>query len=184
MKKFLFFLVLSLFVCVSFVAAQPRIVEKKPEKIQPVTLSQVSFKAKYEGGMFGFSEKQSGTLKFDGNNLRLVFFDKNNKELFQIPYDAIQVIYPESKSVQSTGRKVMERMPIPGAGIAGIFMKDKNRYMIINFDDKDINAKGVVSFKFDSKETLTSAIQTLGDKAELQQRGDAFYRPKNPANEL
>jgi len=178
MKKFLFSLALSLFVGVSFVAAQPQIIEKKPEKAQPATLSQTSFQAKYEGGMFGYSEKQTGTLKFDGNNQRLVFFGKNNKELFGIPYDAIQVIYPQSKSVQSTGGKVMQRLPLPGAGIAGIFMKNKTRYMIINFDDPEVNARGAVNFKFDSQEMLRSAIQTLGDKAEMQQRGDAFYRPK------
>ena len=179
MKKFLFSLALSLFVCASLVMAQPRIVEKKTEpKMQPATLAQVSFKAKYEGGMFGYSEKETGTMKFDGNNYRLVFFGKDGKELFGIPYDAIQVIYPQSKSVQSTGGNVMERLPLPGAGIAGVFMKNKTRYMIINFDDPDVNAKGAVNFKFDSQELLNSAIQTLGNKAEMQQRGDAFYRPK------
>lgn len=189
MKKLLFTLAFSSFFCVSFVAAQPRIVEKKvekkSEKTEPVTFAQVSFKAKYEGGMFGFSEKETGTLKFDGNNQRLVFFGKGNKELFGIPYDAIQVIYPQSKSVQSTGGKVVERLPVPGLNIAGIFMKNKTRYMIINFDDADVNAKGTVNFKFDNQETLGSAIQTLGDKAEMQQRGDAFYRlKKTPPTEL
>lgn len=185
MKKILFSLVLSLLVCVSHAAAQPRIVEKKQEKTQPVTLAQVSFKAKYEGGMFGFSEKETGTIRFDGNNQRLVFFGKDNKEMFGIPYDAIQVIYPQSKTVQSTGGKVMERVPLPGAGIAGIFMKNKTRYMVINFEDPEVNAKGTLNFKFDSQATLSSAIQTLGDKAEMQQRGDAFYRPKKtPPTEL
>ena len=185
MKKFLFSLAFGLFAFASFAAAQPRITEKKPEKTETVTLSSVSFKARYEGGMFGFSEKETGTLKFDGNNYRLVFFGKNGKELFGIPYDAIQVIYPQSKSVQSTGGKVMERLPLPGAGIAGIFMKNKTRYMIINFDDPEVNAKGAVNFKFDSQEILSSAIQTLGSKAEMQQRGDAFYRAKKtPATEF
>lgn len=178
MKKILFALALSLFACASYAAAQPRIVEKKTETVQPATLAQVSFKALYEGGMFGFSEKETGTLKFDGNNLRLVFFGKNNKELFGIPYDAIQVIYPQSKSVQSTGGKVMQQIPLPGAGVAGIFMKNKIRYMIVNFDDPEVSAKGTVNFKFDTQEMLNSAIQTLGNKAEMQQRGDAFYRPK------
>ena len=184
MKKILFSLALSLFVGASFAAAQPRIVEKK-ERAQPAALAQVSFKAKYEGGMFGYSEKETGTLRFDGNNYRLVFFGKNNKELFSIPYDAIQVIYPQSKSVQSTGGKVMERLPLPGAGIAGIFMKNKTRYMVINFDDPDVNAKGAINFKFNSQEMLNSAIQTLGNKAEMEQRGDAFYRKKKtPTDEL
>jgi hypothetical protein len=30
--------------------------------------------------------------------------------MFGIPYDAIQVIYPQSKSVQSTGGKVMQQI--------------------------------------------------------------------------
>lgn len=185
MKKILFTLALGLFAGASYAAAQPRIVEKKPEKTQPITLAIVSFKARYEGGIFGYSEKETGTLKFDGNNQRLVFFGKNNKELFGIPYDAIQVIYPESKTVQSTGGKVMQRVPLPGAGIAGIFMKNKTRYMVINFDDPQVNARGVVNFKFDNQAMLSSAIQTLGDKAEMQQRGDAYYRPKKtPTSEL
>ncbi len=186
MKNILFLSVMVLFGCASFAAAQPRIVEKKPEKTQQTaTLAPVSFKAKYEGGMFGFSEKETGTIKFDGSNQRLVFFGKDNKEMFGIPYDAIQIIYPQSKSVQSTGGKVMQQIPLPGAGIAGIFMKDKIRYMIVNFDDPEVNAKGTVNFKFDTQQMLTSAIQTLGSKAEMQQRGDAFYRPKKtPTSEL
>ena len=72
----------------------------------------------------------------------------------------------------------MERLPLPGAGIAGIFMKNKTRYMVINFDDPDVNAKGNINFKFSSQGMLNSAIQILGDKAEMQQRGDAFYRQK------
>lgn len=177
---------MSLLIGVSTAAAQPRIVEKKPEaKPEPAALGQVSYKARYEGGMFGFSEKETGTMKFDGNNYRLIFFGKNGKELFSIPYTAIQVVYPQSKSVQSTGGKVMERVPLPGAGIAGVFMKNKTRYMILNFDDQDVDAKGTINFKFDTQESLNSAIQTLGTKAEMQQRGDAFYRPrKAPVTDL
>ena len=185
MKKVLFLTILFLFVSVSAVFAQPRIIEKKPEKPQPAALAQISFKAKYMGGMFGYSEKESGTLKFDSANFRLVFLGKNNKELFSLPYKAIQVIYPQSQTVQSTGGKVMERLPLPGAGIAGVFMKNKTRYMVINFDDSDVDAKGTVNFKLDSKELVDSAIQTLGNKAEMQQRGDAYYRPKTtPVTEL
>lgn len=178
MKNFTLSLILTI-LCLVGVQAQPRMIEKKPEeKKQPVTLADVSYKAKYEGGMFGFSEKEIGTLKFDGNNQRLVFFGKDGKEKFGIPYDAIQVIYPQTQSVQSTGGKVMERVPLLGAGIAGLFMKDKSRYMIVNFEDQDIDAKGAINFKFDSKATLQSAIETLGGKAEMQQRGEAYYRLK------
>ncbi len=187
MKKFTLGLIFTFSCLLGAASAQPRIVEKKPEEAapKPVTLAQVSYKARYEGGMFGFSEKETGTMKFDGTNQRLVFFGKDGKEKFGIPYDAIQVIYPQSKSVQSTGGKVMQQLPLPGAGIAGIFMKNKTRYMIVNFEDQDVEAKGAVNFKFDNSQLLQSAIETLGSKAEMQQRGDAFYRlKKKPADEI
>jgi len=36
----------------------------------------------------------------------------------------------------------------------------------------------LVNFKVDNKELLDSVIQTLGQKAQMQQRGDAYYRPR------
>lgn len=178
MKKILFLAGIFLLALTSTTAlAQPRLVVKDKEK-SPAAIAPVSFVVKYEGGMFGFSKKQEGYLKFDDANFRLIFFDKNNKEQFGIPYKDLIVIYPQSQSVQSTSGKVVQNIPIPGAGIAGIFMKDKRRYMVINFDDPDMNAKGTVNFKFDGAQLLDSAIQTLGDKAEMQQRGDAYYRPQ------
>jgi hypothetical protein len=157
--------------------AQPKIIEKKYEK-NPAVLAPVTFQAKYEGGMFGFSRKEEGTLRFDDANFRLVFFDNNNKERFAIPYKSIIVIYPQTQSVQSTSGKVVQNVPLPGAGIAGMFMKDKKRYLVVNFDDPDINAKGLINFKLGSREMLEKVIQTIGNKAEMQERGDAFYRPQ------
>src|SRR5215217_6810946 len=105
MKKLAVGLAFIIF-CFIGIQAQPRIIEKKPEKKEPAVMAPVSFKAKYEGGMFGFSKKEEGTLKFDDANFRLVFFDKNNKERFAIPYKALIVIYPNTESVQSTTGKV------------------------------------------------------------------------------
>lgn len=176
MKKIVYSLAFTILCFAGAAFAQPRMVEKKYEK-NPAIIAPISFQAKYEGGMFGFSKKQEGTLKFDDANFRLVFFSKENKEQFAIPYQAIIVIYPQTQSVQSTGGKVVQHVPLPGAGIAGMFMKDKKRYMIVNFDDPDINAKGSINFKLESREMLEKVINTLGDKAEMQQRGDAYYRP-------
>ena len=39
-------------------------------------------------------------------------------------------------------------------------------------------ARGIVNFKLATKELLDSVIQRLAGKADLAQRGDAFYRPK------
>lgn len=180
MKKLVFFFSI-LFLCFVGIKAQPRIVEKKIEKPTPAAMAPVSFKAKYEGGMFGFSKKEEGTLKFDDANFRLVFFDKNNKERFGIPYKALIVVYPNTESVQSTTGKVVQNVPLMGAGIAGAFIKEKKRYMVLNFDDPDMNVKGTTSFKLESKDLLESVVQTLGTKAEMQPRGEAYFRPANTA---
>lgn len=158
------------------VQAQPKIVEKKTAGAQPAAIAPESFKAKYEGGMFGFSTKEEGTLRFDDANLRLVFFDKNNKERFGIPYSALIVIYPNTESVQSTTGKVVQYVPY--VGIAGHFMKKKLRYLVVNFDDEDMDVRGTASFKLNGSELLVSVVQTLGTKAEMQSRGDAYYRPR------
>lgn len=165
--------------CFIGIQAQPRIIEKKPEVKKSTAIAPTSFKVKYEGGMFGFSKKQEGTMKFDDANFRVVFFDKDNKEQFGIPYSALIVIYPNTQSVQSTTGKVVQYVPY--IGLAGQFMKKKMRYLVTNFDDQDMDARGTVNFKLDSTELLESAIQTLGSKAEMQARGDAYYRPKKAA---
>jgi hypothetical protein len=67
---------------------------------------------------------------------------------------------------------------VPYAGIFGQFIKKKRRYLIVNFDDPDVKAQGTVNFRINNQDLLDSVIYTLGEKAKLTQRGDAFYRPK------
>lgn len=158
--------------------AQPRPTEKIPASPSstPKTPAPTSIPTRYEGGLFGFSENEKGTLKFDDDNERIVFFGKDNKEKFSIPYKAMQIVYPQSQSVRSnTGTAVSV---VPYAGIFGQFIKKKRRFMIVNFDDPDVKARGNVNFKIDDKELLDSVISTLGEKAGMTQRGDAYYRPK------
>ena len=62
--------------------------------------------------------------------------------------------------------------------MAGL-MREKRRYLVINFDDPDAEAAhGTMSFKLDNKDLLDSVIQTIGEKAKMTQRGDAYYRPR------
>lgn len=175
MKKVLFFLALSLFACASIVSAQPRPVEKTPTPKPVVQPAPASFEAKYEGGMFGFNKKEEGTLKFDDANERLVFYGKDQKEKFGVPYKSMLIVSPQSQSVQSTAGKVVGAV---FSNIVGGFIKEKRRYLIINFDDPDVEAKGVMSFRIDDQPLLDSVIVALGEKAELKQRGDAYIRPK------
>ncbi len=161
------------FLATAFAQITP--VEKAAEQ-KVVKLAPASVQAKYEGGMFGFGDHEKGTLKFDDTNERLVFFGKDQKEKFSIPYKSMLAIYPQSNSVRSNTGTVVSAVPY--AGIFGQFIKKKRRYLIVNFDDPDVNARGSVNFKIDDKVLLDSVIDTLGEKAKLTQRGDAYYRPK------
>ena len=175
MKKILFFLALSLFACASFVSAQPRPIEKAPTPPREVKPAPASFTAKYEGGMYGFTKKEEGTLKFEDANERLVFYGKDQKEKFAIPYKAMLIVTPQSQSVQTTAGKVVGAV---FSNIVGGFIKEKRRYLVVNFDDPDVEAKGLVNFRIDDQLLLDSVIVALAEKAELRQRGDAYIRPK------
>jgi len=133
--------------------------------------------AKYEGGMFGYREKKEGTLRFDDENKRLVFFDKDQREMISIPYASLLVVSPTSRSSPSTAGTVISNAPLPGAGLARL-IKEKKRYLVIQFDDPDANVRAVANFKIDGKDLLESVIHSLGTKAKLTQRGDSYYRPR------
>lgn len=174
MKKLLFFAIFAISATVAF--AQPRPADKSSTPAPVLKPAPPSFEVKYEGGMYGFEKKETGTLKFDDANSRLVFFGKDQKEKFGIPYHSMLVVFPQSQSVQSTTGKVVS--VVPYAGLLGGFIKEKRRYLVINFDDPDVEARGLINFKIEEKELLDSVIATLGQKAQLKQRGDSYYRPR------
>jgi hypothetical protein len=155
--------------------AQPRPVDRSttvPDNAPDV------FSARYEGGLFGNGAKEKGTLKIDEANQRLVFYRPGEqKEMFEIPYEALVVIYPDSKESVPQSGKVIGALPIPGAALAGLMSKS-TKYANLSFDDPDIEAKGTASFRFDSKEDLLTFINKLGSRAKMVQRGDAYYRRK------
>lgn len=176
MKRILF--IITAFVCFTAIGhAQPRPLEKTTTL--PANLP-ASFDARYEGGVFGASSKENGTLKFDDANLRVVFYRKDQTEMFGIPYEALLVIYPDSKESVSTTGNVVSRLPLPGAGLAGLLTKN-TKYLILSYDDADIDVKGTANFKFDDKDKLLLFINALGTKAKMKQRGDAYYKPKAKA---
>ena len=174
--RYLIFACTVIFLAAMTAFAQPRPIQSTPA-VKRAPVAPPTFEAKYEGGMFGYSSKETGMLKFDDENSRLVFYGADKKEKFSIPYDAFVVIYPQSKSVTSTTGNVVKYIPLPGAGLAG-FIKEKRQYLVAQFKDPDADVEGLVNFKLDKKELLDSAIQTLGEKANMQQRGDAYYKPK------
>jgi hypothetical protein len=132
-------------------------------------------KAKYEGGVVGY-RKSDGTINFDDTNSRLVFRDKANKELFSIPYKAVVMAWPDTKSQTSTAGRVVSAVPY--GGLPALLMKSKSRYLNVRYQDPDTGTEGAASFKIGDKDMLYSVLDTLGDKAALTQRGDAYIRPK------
>lgn len=175
--KTLLFIALALLLIPAASFAQPRPVETDGQV--PADLP-ASFQARYEGGIFGSAGKEKGQLKFDDANLRVVFFKKDGKEMFAVPYDALVVIYPDSKEGISKTGNVASRLPVPGAGLFGLMTKS-TKYLVINFNDPDIDAAGTANFKFDEKDDLLLFINALGAKAKMTKRGDAYYRPKRRA---
>src|SRR5687767_2700790 len=176
-------LIVALFLSVTAVVAQPRPAESTQKPSTSASTAPVSFAAKYEGGMFGFTKREVGTLRFDDDNERLVFFGADQKEKFHIPYKSVLVIYPQSKSVTSNTGNIVRHIPLPGAGLGGL-IKEKRRYLVMQFDDPDVAARGLVNFKLEDKALLDSVIRSLAGKAKLTQRGDAYYRPRTIKNEI
>ncbi|MEQ1605189.1 MAG: hypothetical protein ABL999_10005 [Pyrinomonadaceae bacterium] len=173
MNKFLVVL-LALVLFSGIAMAQPRPVEKTPSI--PANAPS-SYEARYEGGLFGASTKETGDLTFDDANERLVF-KRDGKEMFSIPYTSLIMVYPDSKDSVPQAGKVISHIPLPGAGLAGL-MNKSTKYANITFEDPDIQANGTASFRFKDKDKLISFINQLGVKAKMKQRGDAFYKPRN-----
>ncbi|MCD9186878.1 MAG: hypothetical protein LUM44_10625 [Pyrinomonadaceae bacterium] len=182
MKKVLFLLAFGLFSFASAVSAQPRPPEKTSDAkpAADVKPAPESFEARYEGGMFGYEGKAHGTLKFDDVNERLVFYGEDKKEMFAIPYETMLIVSPSSKKVQSGTGRAISAVPVFGAGIGGGLLKKTKNYMIIQFRDREVEVTGTANFLIDTNELLESAIHTLGKKAEMKARGNAYYRPAAP----
>ena len=141
-----------------------------------------TIKAKYEGGIFGYMKKQTGTLNFDDANRRLVFRDKQGKEYISIPYDSIAAVYGDTRSRRPTSATIIGSASI--YTLPALLIRSKYRYLTMQFNDPDTRVSGVTSFKVGTKELLESMVVTVAQKAELEQRGEAYVRkPKDKASD-
>ncbi len=175
LMKNLLFATIALFCFAAIMNAQPRPVDKGP--VQSTKPLPDSFKARYDSGIFGSTGKQKGYFKFDDGNEHVVFYREDGREMFSVPFSSINMIYPDVKEHTSQTGNVISRLPLPGAGLAGL-KSTESKYLVINFDDPDVDAKGTANFKFNDKELLLTFIDALGTRAKLKQRGQAYYRPR------
>ena len=134
-------------------------------------------KAKYEGGVFGYSKKMDGSLTFDDANQRLVFKNDKQKEILFIPYNALTGAYADTHSVRPAAATVASNIPTIYS-LPAHFIKTKVRYLTLQYNDPDSKVAGVTSFRLENKDILDSVLNTLAGKAGLNKRGDVYVKKK------
>ncbi len=134
--------------------------------------------AKYMGGFASYRKKQEGMLTFDDRNQRLVFRDKNEKEVISISYDAVMVAFADHETRRLMGNGT-QSVVLGGAGVLGLpalLLKKKFQYLTIQFEDPDTALKGVTQFKLKDREIIDSVAYALAQRAGLIQQGAIYTR--------
>jgi hypothetical protein len=134
-----------------------------------------TMKAKYEGGIFGYTKTMEGTLSFDDTNQRLLF-RKNNKEVFFIPYNAVNSAFADTQKRQPSAATVAQHVPWVGWPLG--LIKTKVRYLTLQYSDRDTNVSGITSFKLENKDLVDSVVYALANKSGLVPRGEIYVRKK------
>jgi hypothetical protein len=188
-------LLLMLFVSTAF-GQRPRVADDTPQQMPEETTTQPAAKpmptpppapkfakAKYMGGYFGLRQKQEGSLSFDDRNNRLVFRDKQEREIISISYDAVLATFADSEERQKMGNGTRQ-VVLGTAGILGLpalLLKKKFQYFTIQYKDPDTDVDGTTQFKMNDKELVRSMAHTLAQKANLVRRGEIYVRRKDAA---
>ncbi|HUS10491.1 MAG TPA: hypothetical protein VMZ30_08505 [Pyrinomonadaceae bacterium] len=179
--KFTGILLLTAVMAAAASAQRPRPVEKTAPtdatKATPATAPQ-TMKAKYEGGVFGYTKTMEGTLSFDDTNQRLLF-RKDQKDLFFIPYAAVNSAFADTQKRRPTAASVAQHVPYFGWPLG--LIKTKVRYLTLQYSDPDTRVSGVTSFRLDNKDLVDSAVFTLANKAGLVPRGEIYVRKRDDA---
>lgn len=179
LKKYGFAALFAVFFLISAlpVAAQrPRTPDDDPNQTVAPPPAPPTVKAKYEGGVFGYTKKKTGTLTIDSANNRLLFKDDKGKEMFHIPFGSITGAYGDSHYKQPAAATIASHVPF--YGIPASFIKTKVRYLTIQYDDPDSKAAGITSFRLDNKQLVDSVLYAVATQAGLKKRGDIYVRKK------
>jgi len=176
--KFLAAVLLSGALLTSIVAQRPRTMDPETTSKPAPPAAPKSFKAKYEGGVFGYNKTMEGTLTFDDLNNRLIFKDKKTPKEIPIPYDAITSTFADTQKRQPKAAAVASQVPLIYS-LPAKFIKTKVQYLTVQYNDPDSKMSGITSFKLQNKELLASVVTTLAAKASLTQRGDIFVKKKD-----
>ena len=159
-------------------AQRPRTIESEPSQMSTPAPAPKTVKAKYEGGVFGYTKTMEGTLTFDDDNNRLLFKDKKPPKEISIPYEAITSAFADTKKVQPAAATVASQVPTIYS-LPARFIKTKVRYLTIQYSDPDSRVSGITSFKLENKELLESVLHTLAQKADMTPRGDVYVKKRD-----
>ena len=169
-------LLLGLLATAAF-AQRPRSMEPDPAaKPQASRPAPKSMKAKYEGGVFGYTKTMEGTLIFDDENNRLLFKDKTPPKEISIPYEAVTSAFADTQKRRPAAATVASHIPL--YGIPAGFIKTKVRYLTLQFNDPESRVTGTTSFKLDNKELVESVLVALAEKTGMTRRGDIYVRKR------
>lgn len=177
MRTLLSLLLVGLMLTGAF-AQRPRSIESEPDKAATPPPAPRTVKAKYEGGVFGYTKTMEGTLTFDDENSRLVFKDKKPPKEIHIPYDAITSAFADTQKRRPAAATVASAIPVIFT-LPARFIKTKVRYLTLQYSDPDSKVSGITSFKLENKEILASVLATLAQKADMTQRGDIFVKKRD-----
>ena len=164
-------------------AQRPRTAEPEPAKANAPNPAPTTVKAKYEGGVFGYTKTMEGTLTFDDTNERLVFKDKKPPKEIHIPYESITSAFADTKKQRPSAATVASAIPSIYA-LPARFIKTKVRYLTLQYSDPDSKVSGITSFKLDNKELLESVLATLANKAGMTLRGDVYVKKRSDSSKL
>lgn len=193
MKKLYNILCLSLLLLLpasSAYAQRPRVTDDSPQqdetaKAQPTPAPAPKFaKAKYMGGYFGLKQKQEGSISFDDRNERLVFRDKQEREVLSISYDAVMATFAdtEERRAMGDGTKTVVMSTAGVLGLPALLFKKKFEYFTIQYKDPDTGVDGTTQFKMKDRQLVSSMAHTLAEKAGLLQRGQIYVRRKDSSS--
>ncbi|MFN2512152.1 MAG: hypothetical protein ABR568_11995 [Pyrinomonadaceae bacterium] len=177
--RFIAILLLSLLTSVAAYAQRPRTIDTSATTSSNVAVAPApqTVKAKYEGGVFGYNKTMTGTLSFDDSNRRLLFRNKQQKEVLFVPYDAVTSAFADTQRRRPAAATVASHIPYIGFPLG--FIKTKVRYLTLQYTDPDSNANGVTSFKLENKQILASVLKTLAEKAGMTARGEIYVKKRD-----
>lgn len=164
-------------------AQRPRTAEPEPEDKTASGRAPApkTVKAKYEGGIFGYTKTMEGTLTFDDENNRLLFKDKKPPKEISIPYQSITSAFADTQKRQPRAATIAGHIPTIYS-LPAHFIRKKVRYLTLQYNDPDSRVQGITSFKLENKEVLATVLAALAEKTGMQQRGDIYVKKREDPN--